>query len=140
MKSIANYSRTKSFICKECGIPSPCRYTGKNIYCSRQCAGMDMKDARREQSKRPEVREKISKGWFSKGASASPENQFKKGHKPWHKGKTDVYTEEQLERITEANRKKATVCVDCHYFITFGHKRPEDSTWGTHNMNKGVIQ
>lgn len=24
----------------------------------------------------------------------------------------------------------ATVCIDCHYFITFGKIKPEDSTWG----------
>lgn len=36
-----------------------------------------------------------------------PTNGFIKGHTPWHKGKTGVYTDEQLTRITEANRKNA---------------------------------
>lgn len=134
MKSASNYSKTKTFTCKFCGDLSPCRYTGKNIYCSRTCAGKDMVDSRKEQCSRPEVIEKISKGWFKKGASASPDSQFKTGHTPWHKGKTNVYTEEQLGRITEANRNKAnktagennwqwkggkSKCHDCNKVLTY---------------------
>lgn len=30
---------------------------------------------------------------------------FQKGSTPWHKGRTNVYTPEQLKRMTEANKK-----------------------------------
>jgi hypothetical protein len=33
------------------------------------------------------------------------ETAFKKGHAPWNKGKTKVYTEEQLSRIRETTKK-----------------------------------
>lgn len=166
-----------------------------------------MRDMRRESSNIPEVRDKISKGWFKKGESASPGTQFKQGSTPWHKGRTGVYTEEQLKRITEANRGKGyrtagennwqwkggvtpdtmkervkfgmytrpkilkrdnytcvecgaynvplhvdhikswsehpdkrfdydncrTLCVECHYYSSFGRHKPANSTWGLSN-------
>jgi len=89
-----------------------------------------MADKKREMYQNDEeVRSKISKGWFKKGESVSPETQFKAGHTPWHKGETSVYSDEQLENITKANRKKSfktagknnwqwkggkSKCIDCN--------------------------
>lgn len=36
------------------------------------------------------------------------DTKFKKGHTPWHKGRKDVYTPEQLERMSEAKKGKPT--------------------------------
>lgn len=76
----SNISKTKTYICKACGIEAYCRYNSKNIYCSRKCSAVDMSDIKREQYKTDEaIRKKLSKTWIKKGEKLSPDTQFKKG-------------------------------------------------------------
>lgn len=98
-----NISMTRN--CKTCNsefktYPSKVKI-GRGVYCSRKCASSTL---------------------------------FSVGHTPWHKGKTGVYTKEQLERITEANKKKGyktkgvnhhgwiggrPPCIDCKKQLTW---------------------
>ena len=64
---------------------------------------------------------------------------FKKGHIPWNKGKSGVYSPEHIKLISEIKKRNPikrfsdypdlrhevsngrTLCVPCHKTITFGH-------------------
>lgn len=139
LKYDTNRSKTKTYECKRCSKTSYCRYTGKNIYCSRGCAAKDMANVRSTQYKTDEsIRNKISVSWIKKGQRLSPDTEFKVGNTPWHKGRINVYTESQLTRITEANQKNAVLnsgenshlwkggkskCIDCSKLLK--HYRQE---------------
>lgn len=81
----------------------------------------------------PETRKKMSK--FHKGKHHSLDTEFKKGHIPWHKGKTGVYSKEHLREMSE-KRKGIRVSPDTEFKKgrknpLKGKKRPE-FYWNSH--------
>ena len=85
----SNRSKTRTYSCKVCSVVSFCRYTGKNIYCSRQCAARDLASHKKHQYKTDEsIRNKLSKSWVKKGQRLSPDTEYKKGvqNKNWNNG------------------------------------------------------
>jgi hypothetical protein len=49
---------------------------------------------------------------------------FKKGHIPWHKGKTGIYSKKALQKMSKAKKENPT-----NYWL--GKKRPEIKKWLT---------
>lgn len=98
-KGIASRKPKVSFICKECNkkfflVPSRLKYGNGTIYCSWKCY---QKNPTRYWlgKKRPEI-----KKWLS---------MFQKGHIPWNKDKTGIFSKETLRKIGEASTKYYTI-------------------------------
>lgn len=88
---------------------------------------------------------------IKQGQRLSKKTEFKKGVTPWNKGTKGVMKAwnkdkrcpqlqvdhiqswtEYIELRFEMNNLR-TLCMECHYFITFGKKKPENVVWG-HNF------
>ncbi len=107
------YADLRTFVCTVCKKEDYQRSNTINKYCGRACQAEGQKTAIVKSCK---VCKKDFKAYLSKikdgravycSKECSKVTNFKNGHTPWHKGETGVYSEEQLARITEANRAKA---------------------------------
>lgn len=148
-----NYNR-KETSCNVCGKVFFQNQSSNKKYCSRKCFGISQRGKRawNKGMKFPEWRGQNNTNWRG-GCNQLERSRFKNEFqkKVFERdnytcqlcGKRGGYLQvdhiqpwaEYVEGRFDINNLR-TLCMDCHYFVTFGKKKPKNILWG-HHPRKG---